>query len=61
MSNKLRKLLDCMNMRVVAEEAGISYGVLRNFKMARKEHLSDEQFKKVIDAIERLTDLSIFK
>ena len=47
----LRQVLKYMNMRTVSEKAGISYDVLRNYNCGRKEHLTDEEFNKVVEAI----------
>ena len=57
MSNKLRTVLTAMNMRMVAESAGISYDVLRNFKKGQKEHLTNEEFNAVVEAIKNLTNM----
>ena len=48
---KLRKSLKYYNMRLVAERAGISYEVLKNFSSGRKQYLSDEQYNAVVGAI----------
>ena len=48
---KLRKTLKYYNMRLVAQEAEISYEILKNFSCGRKQYLSDEQYNAVVGAI----------
>ena len=59
MSEKLRNVLKNLKMSNVAEEAGISYAILRNFSCGKKQHLTDTEFNAVVNAIRTLTNLNL--
>ena len=50
----LRKILKYLNMRMIAEAAGVSYEILRNYSCGRKQHLTDEEFNAVVKAIKQV-------
>lgn len=53
--DKLRNTLRYFKMVQLAKEAEISYEILKNFKQGRKEHLTDEEYNKVVAAIYRIS------
>ena len=48
---KLRTTLSYYNMRKVAEKAGISYEIIKNFSCGRKKYLTDTEYNSVVSAI----------
>lgn len=53
----LREILKYYNMKLVAEVSGVSHSILKNYSSYRKEHLTQEQYNKIVNGFDIINQL----